>query len=123
MRESGFALLEVLIALVILALGLTTLYQSFATGLQGASVTEQHLAARVLAQSILDEHAGVRFFRPGIVRGRHERYQWTLSIAPADYLLPQAQPSHWSLYEFVLTVTWPPGRQIRFETLRLGRPQ
>ena len=51
--ERGFTLIEALAAIVILALSLTALLSAHDTGVRGAAAIDDHLQARLLAQSLL----------------------------------------------------------------------
>lgn len=119
----GFSLIEVLAALVILALGLGTLYSTFNTALSAAGRADGHLSAMQLAQSLLDVHTAGRALKPGATRGRQDPYQWQVMIEPADEeLTPPVQAGDWLLHRLVVTVSWPRQRQVRLETLHLAKP-
>ncbi len=118
---AGFTLLEVLVAMVMLAVGLSALYPSFGTAVRTIDSAEGHLVARQLALSILDERMASRTFGPGTLSGRDGDYRWSLAVAPADEALsPASGMGHWALYRLVLTVTWPPQRRYQVETLHIG---
>jgi general secretion pathway protein I len=120
----GFTLLEALIAIVILTLSLSALMQSHSTGVRGLGVLDDHLQARLLAQSVMAEWAGDRALRPGTVEGSYGKFAWQLSLAPLDDApQPGARASPWTLHRLTLVVSWPRGRQIEIETVRMGRTQ
>jgi general secretion pathway protein I len=122
--SAGFTLLEALIAIVILALSLSALLQLYSTGLRGVANIDDHLRARLLAQSVMAEMSHDRRLRPGRLQGRLDKFAWTLSITPFDegQSAPQ-QPGPWTLHRLALTVTWPQGRRMELQTLRLLRTQ
>ena len=64
-RQSGFSLLEVLVAFSILALALGVLLQSFSTGMRGVTQSGLYSRATLLAESI--------FARAGRDKGRRDR--------------------------------------------------
>ena len=82
-RESGFTLLEVIVAVVIAALCLSALSQVFATGVRSASASSDYMRAMTLAQGLL---AGAGIEKP-LVDGSESgvssdgRLQWSLSVA------------------------------------------
>jgi general secretion pathway protein I len=119
--SSGFTLIEALAAIVILALSFTTLLSAFRTGLQGADAVDDHLRARLLAQSLLAEWTQHRSLQPGQFHGRADRFTWTISIAPFDdgAARSRQQPDRWSLHKLTVAVAWPPRRRIEIDTLRL----
>jgi len=120
----GFTLLEVLIAIVVLALSFSALMQSHSAGLRGVAMLDDHLQARLLAQSVMAEWGNDRALRPGTVRGGFDKFAWTLSIAPLeDSPAPRTAATTWTLYRLVLQVSWPRHRQIELQTVRMGRAQ
>ena len=122
--SAGFTLLEALIAIVILALSLSALLQLYSTGLRGVANIDDHLRARLLAQSVMAEMSYDRRLRPGRLQGRADQFAWTLSITPFDDGQPAPQqPGPWTLHRLALTVTWPQGRRIELQTLRLLQTQ
>ena len=123
-RSAGFTLLEALIAIVILALSLSALLQLYSTGLRGVANIDDHLRARLLAQSVMAEMSYDRRLRPGRLQGRADQFAWTLSVTPFDDGQPAPQqPGPWTLHRLALTVTWPQGRRIELQTLRLLQTQ
>jgi prepilin-type N-terminal cleavage/methylation domain-containing protein len=118
----GFTLLEALIAIVILAVSLSVLMPSHSAGLRALAVVDEHLQARLLAQSVLAEWPHDRALRAGTTRGSFERFAWTLSVAPLEDEQPQDTPvGGWVLYRLALVVSWGNNRRIELQTLRMGR--
>ena len=82
-RESGFTLLEVIVAVVIVALCLSALSQVFGAGVRSASASSDYMRAMTLAQGLL---AGAGIEKP-LVDGSESgvsndgRLQWSLSVA------------------------------------------
>jgi general secretion pathway protein I len=120
-QSRGFTLIEALAAIVILALALSALLSAHDTGLRGASAIDDHLQARLLAQSLLAQRSLDRVAQAPPSQGRSGRFAWSVSIVPyagAGGTLHQ-QPGNWMLHELTVTVAWPPRRQIQLSTLRL----
>ncbi len=126
-RSPGFTLLELLVALAILALSLTAAMQVFGEGLRGARQAEDYLTATALAQTEL-ARLGIETFVPlaaGRHAGRHDdRFSWELQIAPLGTEntgapgLPRA-----ALFSLVYRVIWQDHgteRSLTLETIRLG---
>lgn len=119
---SGFTLIEALVAIVVLALSLSALLSAHNTALRGATAIDEHLQARLLAQSLLAQWSQTR--QPQAPsKGQSGRFGWAVSIAPfAGTGAPPPQESgHWSLHDVTVTVTWAPNRHISLSTLRLLR--
>lgn len=119
--EAGFTLLEALVALAILALSFAALFEVYTGGLATVSATDGHLRARLLAQSLMAEvRAGTP--NPGALSGRNGDMTWTITTRPADGLSGDVGPQNpWRAFAVEVAVTWPPGRVVRLETVRLGK--
>jgi general secretion pathway protein I len=91
--EKGFALIEMLIAFVILAVGLGVLFSGVSTAMRAdRRIMSGRVASRV-AQSLLEE-AGVSH---GLIAGRREGttggiYRWRETITPIRFKAPQSEP-------------------------------
>jgi general secretion pathway protein I len=117
----GFTLIEALAAIVILALALSALLSAHDSGLRGATALDDHLQARLLAQSLLAQWSLDRAPQAPS-QGRSGRFAWSVSMAPyagAGGGTRQQQSDQWMLHELTVTVAWPPHRQIQLSTLRL----
>ena len=119
--SAGFTLLEALIAITILALSLSALLSLYSTGLRGIAAIDGNMRARLLAQSVMAEMSHDRALRPGRVQGRSDQFTWTLTVAPYEVPEPGRQPGPWALHHLAVTVSWPHGRQIELQTLRMLR--
>jgi general secretion pathway protein I len=119
-RESGFTLLEVLVALVIFALAFGVLAQIIQTGLRQSTVAESTAAATSLARSQL-ARIGVELpLEVGETEGETEDgMRWQTGIQLAE---PPDEDLGIASYEVQVTVSWGPGaaEQVTLTTLRLG---
>ena len=118
----GFTLIEALAAIVILALSLSALLAAHDTSLRGAAALDDHLHARLLAQSVLAEWSQHRTPQAAS-QGRSGRFAWTVSVAPLAGAggTPRSENGQWLLHELIVTVAWSPRREIKLNTLRLLR--
>ena len=123
-RQSGYTLIEVLVAFMILALALTVLMRIFSGGLRNVSVSSDYAVATLIAESRLAA-AGIDVpLAPGEMSGTEgERFEWTVSVQ--DY---QPWPGYRSAtkgvdaYRVTVTVEWPHGdntRRVGLSTVRL----
>jgi general secretion pathway protein I len=123
-RQSGYTLIEVLVAFVILALALTVLLRIFSGGLRNVSVSSDYATATLIAESRLAAAGIDTPLRPGETSGTEgERFAWTVSVQ--DY---QPWPGYRSAargvdaYRVTVTVEWPHGdntRTVGLSTVRL----
>lgn len=128
--QSGYTLIEVIVAFGVLALGLTLLLGT----LSGATRQVRHAdvagRAALHAQSLLDQAGIGESLQPGQSDGELEDgfYRWTLDIEP--YRDPGAPPpgpealAAPQLMQLVLTVRWgeSPRERLQLATLRLVAP-
>jgi len=81
--EAGFSLLETVVALAILGIGLTAVFQTFGTGLRGTERVESQAVAMAVAKSALAELGASLPLEPGDQTRRDPTgFQVVLSIAP-----------------------------------------
>ena len=95
-RQSGFTLIEVVCAFVILALVLTTSYQVFSAGLQRAGDLEDYSRALVIAQSQIEQASIGDTFQEASTGGESEdrRFRWTVVVSKyEDPVVSQVAPS------------------------------
>lgn len=119
--QSGFTLIEVLVALSILGISLGVLLAIFLQGLDRARESRSEAAARVLAQSLLVQARSEANPGMGGSAGKSAGFLWHLQIAPygsaADRSAWQQSPA-----QIVATVSWRGDggmRSITLSTLRL----
>lgn len=126
--EAGFTLLEVIVAFVMLALVLATVFQVFSTGLARAADLDEYGRAMVIAQSHLAA-AGVEDKlerRETQGESTDRRYRWRVRIEPYEELREGALPPQGSLLMFRVDsiVGWKAAdgreREVRLSTLALG---
>ena len=113
----GFSLLEVLVALSIMAFSLAALYHAAGGGARGVGESEARTRALALASSLLDAHATVP---PGGTEesGEDAGLRWRLSTRPHP-TGREAAPG-WPLYRVEAVVSWGEGaaaREVRLASL------
>jgi general secretion pathway protein I len=114
-KDEGFTLIEVLVALTLLALSVAVLFAIFGQSIARTHDAEQEMAARSLAHSLLEQaHAyGTPFGeQSGSLPGG---LSWVLSVAPYAQRDDKIASVHAAIVS--ATVRWPHGTGARAVTL------
>jgi prepilin-type N-terminal cleavage/methylation domain-containing protein len=121
--EDGFTLIEILVSLAILGVSLAALLGVFSTSLDRARQSEDEMAARTLARSLIEQEAGVSDPQWGAQSGRMgNRYSWQVNLQP--YGAPPA--SGVTLAVVTAQVSWAGSggtRSLTLSSLRAVAPQ
>jgi general secretion pathway protein I len=123
-REDGFTLLEVLVALVVLATSIVAILQLFGGGLRLARTAGDHSDAALLASAKLaDVEPGA--LTEGTTDGTEGQYRWTRHVALAPGLLPPepegVEGGRLRLARVSVEVRWGENRRVELATLRVWR--
>ncbi|HYE00372.1 MAG TPA: type II secretion system protein [Alphaproteobacteria bacterium] len=110
--QSGYTLVETLVALMVLAMALTAGLRLVTNAIAGADRAERRIGALLLAQSLL-EGAGLAVPLDG--SGRDGAYAWRLSAAP----LPVPDDAPLAALQITATVAWE-GGALDLATVKLG---
>ena len=106
----GFSLIEMLVALVVLSLSLSVLYQAAMGATRNVRVASEYTDAVMLAESMLAEHSHVTE-ENFAVTGRYAQYDWRVSSWPAqvdDGLDPEQRAvAPRALQYLEVVVSWP----------------
>ena len=102
-RSSGFSLIEMLVAMVILGLTLGVLYQASAGAARNVRLDERYTYAVQIAQSLLADHARLPPGGLQLSGTAGDDYRWELIGSPLDVdpSLPDA-----TLYQLDVVVRW-----------------
>jgi len=120
-RQSGFTLVEVLVAFAILAFTLATAYGVFSDSVRAVASGERHGVALALAESRLAEIDAMPADEPWDSEGDfNDTFHWRVETRP----LPDSSAGGDAALEPVLvsvTVTWDRGAPVTLDTIRLRR--
>lgn len=126
-RQTGFTLLEVLVAFVLAAIGIVALIQAFAGGLRNLGKMDEIVMAAMVAESRLAEVGILYPVAVGEMEGVEDgdKYHWRISVSPFQdpdglAVMPEQTPA---LYLVEVDVNWDSGRKpgsFRLESLRVG---
>jgi general secretion pathway protein I len=123
-RDGGFTLLEVLVALVVLATAVVAVLQLFGGGLRLARAAGDHADAALLASTRLAElEPGP--LTEGATEGTDGPYRWTRRVTLDPALLPvepeSPEGSRLRLARVSVEVRWGQSRRFELVTLRVWR--
>lgn len=140
-RQSGFTLMEVMVALAILGISLVGIMHVFSSLLSGIGKSEFYAEGTLVAREVIERYLLEKEVEEGEFTGEvNEVFQWILTITRRETALDLQEgqvlmeegagqlPINWleedsplEMYELVVTVTWPetayPGR-VQLRTLR-----
>lgn len=127
--QSGYTLIEVIVAFALLALALTLLLGTLSGATRQVGWAGDAGRAALHAQSLLDQQGIGEPIEPGERTGEFDdgRFRWALGVTPwTDPALPPAGPqpvaSSHQLYRLHLAVVWGEGgprQRLDLQTLRL----
>ena len=122
-NNDGFSLLEVIVALAIMAMGFVTVLQLFSGSIRSLSLSEQYLKGTTLAHSKLGE-LEVNNYSVTEYEGifpDEKNYRWQLQVSPHTSPL-NSKEDNIQLSEVTLNVLWEEAgktRDIEFSTLKV----
>jgi len=127
-RQSGYSLIEVLVAFTILAMTLTVLFRIFSGGLRNVDTSAEYSLALLVAEELLTAPGHVERVRQGVTEGTSSGgYRWTRTISEiAAEGYESVRDSGVLAYRIEVAVTWDAGlreRRIDLATVRLQRPE
>ena len=120
-RQSGFTLLEVLVAMLVLSVAVVAVLQLLGGGLRLARASADHVGATLLASAKLSE-VGREPLEEGESEGQEGEYRWIRRIAVDRALLP-APPARVEVdtvrvARVSVEVQWGRSRRVELVTLR-----
>lgn len=117
--QAGFSLIEIVVALAVLAVVLGTVLQLLGGSAAGADVARDQLRALTIAESRLAEIGADAGLRPGTTSGDVEDGAWQVSVTP--FAAPRPTPQT-AIYQIAVTASYRSSR-VFLETLRIATVQ
>src|SRR3972149_8180871 len=123
--EKGFTLIEVVVALTILAIGLMVIIELFSGGLRLGRISAEYSKAVNYARLKMEQVMTQQAIEEGTEEGKFDdTYRWQVdfkkvNLLPADRILPFELPAQ--LFQVRVDVLWKSGskeRSARFESFR-----
>ena len=124
-RHAGYTLIEVLVAMVILALSLTVLLRIFSGGLRNISVSEDYAHAILIAEAKLESAGAGSLLAPGYSDGLSgDKYHWTQTVEVySPYPGTDTTQMPLDAYTVTIDVEWPHDdrmRQVSLSSIKLA---
>jgi len=118
----GFTLIEVVVALALIAVALTAIGSLIATTIRGTRSLDQHLSLAETARAIEAAMPNRDQLPQGNMSGEMAGHRWRIDVLPfrASFVDPRL-PSPWVPQTVVITVRAPDGPVLQINTVRLQR--
>lgn len=125
MKNRGFSLLEMIVAMLVLSLSLGAMYQAVAGASKIIRIDEKYAYAHGIAQSLLAEYAVVP--DAGLVEAGETDggFRWQVNADPVEGDYPDQLPRG-SLQQLEISVSWGEGtneRSIKLNSISAGRAE
>jgi general secretion pathway protein I len=120
-KDSGFTLLEALVALAIVAASLSPIGALIATTIRGTRSIESHLAQLETAGAIEAALPDRDQLVPGNVSGETASHRWRVDVTPFRATNLGVGQSVWEPQAVAVTVQSPSGGTLLLNTVRLHR--
>jgi len=121
--NAGFTIIEVLIALAVVAVSIVAIGSVMSTNVRGVRTLEQHVTLTQTARSIMATEIPPRAeLGPGVLSGQANDYRWKIDVGPLgeDWTVPGAEVA-WIPALVRVQVRSPTGAVSDIKTVRLMR--
>ncbi len=119
--ESGFTLIEVLVALAIVAAVLSSIGAVIGTTVKGTRSIDQRLALTGAAETLLAQLPARNLIKPGTQYGEMAGHRWRIDVAPLNVAAQEGtQTSRFVPLAVSLRMQAPGGPAIQITTVRLA---
>ena len=82
-RDAGFTIIEVLIALAVVAVSIVAIGSVMSTNVRGVRLLEQHVTLMQTARTVMAVGIPPRAeLGPAVLSGRIDDYKWTIDVGP-----------------------------------------
>jgi general secretion pathway protein I len=130
MKNKGFTLLEVLVAIAILGIGLTLVIQLLAGGLRLGRASEEYTKAMNYARIKMEEIAVKPTLKEGSEEGEFDDiYRWQMVVKKVDLLPIENRPDFKppaNFFQVQVDIFWKSGfkeRSTRIESYKTVKPE
>jgi general secretion pathway protein I len=119
--DAGFTIIEVLVALAVVAVGIVAIGSLMSTNARSVQKMEQHVALNEVARAVLATGIPARAdLAPGTLTGELGDYRWQVDIGPlTGNAAPQPADVAWVPELIEVRVRSPAGATLELHTVRL----
>lgn len=121
-RRAGFTLIEVLVALAVVAASLAAIGSLMAVSMRGTRSIDQRLTFRETLRAVVTALPDRRNLGAASATGATAGFDWRVDMTPfADNLVDSQTPTPWQPEAVVVTMRSPSGQTVQINTIRLRR--
>ena len=121
-KEAGFTLIEVLVALAVVAISLSAIGSLVAANIRATRDLDQRFALLETSQAIVTGMPDREQLAAGNMSGEIAEHRWRLDVLQFDAnFIDPGQATPWVPQTVVLRVQSPGGQMLRLDTVRLRR--
>ena len=118
----GFTLIEVLVALTVVAVALTSIGSLIATTVRGTRSLDTKLAMIETARAVVTALPDRNLLKPGSFSGEMQGHRWRVDVLPFNFRnVDPRLPTPWVPLTVVVNVQSPNGPGIQISTVRLRK--
>jgi general secretion pathway protein I len=119
---AGFTLIEVLVALAVVAISLASIGMLIATTVRGTRSVQSRLALLEISRAVFTALPDRDRLAIGNFSGKFADYPWRVDVTPfTDTNVDPRQLTKWVPQSIVVTVRSPHGGTLQLDTIRLRR--
>jgi general secretion pathway protein I len=121
-KNAGFTIIEVLIAIAVVAISLTAIGTLTGTTIRGVRSLEQHVALVGTARTVAASLPSRTQLAPGELAGELYGHRWRIGVSPfVDDAIAPAPDSLWIPEIITIRIQSPSGAVLGLKTVRLQR--
>jgi len=121
--DAGFTLLEMLVAIAILATLIALIPRGFVSARAIMDRSEDWLASQLVAEAVLDGELSGSQLHPGVLQGTKAGRQWSATLRLNDNRFAAASKDGRVLLDVRVRVAVSPRRTLEVDTIRIGVAQ
>ncbi len=114
-KQQGFSLLEVMVAVAILAIAIASIFRLYSVALRGTMKAENYNRAVIIANSMMDEALAVKDVEEA--EGTEDFGDGFQAVRTVEKIY-EDEDTLSAIYKITVTVTWPPSGRFVVTSLR-----